>query len=250
MMDLTRAKNCNVLSGEYWAEEKIDGHRLMLKRGEAYFRGLKQNAWDALPRQIQAIAPEVFVDGELYIPCGTASDVSRTANSDRLWFCGFYLPGADLLPHEHINAITAMGIDTPKTLGYGQWSKSELLRRAKREGIEGYVLKRKTTNPQWYKLKAENTIDAVVMVIKPGAGKYSGQCGAIVCGAVHGGVIVEICTASGMDDDTRKRISDGDIGRIVEVRYQGITVNNKLRHPRFVRFRNDKIMPDRLESHQ
>jgi len=96
----------------------------------------------------------------------------------------------------------------------------------------------------WAKRKAEPTADLVIIGYtdgRPGkTGKMLGKVGALVLG-LHGGQVV--CNCSGMDDVVRDEITankDAYLGRVVEVRYQYVGSGGGLRHPRFVRFRDDK----------
>ena len=60
--------------------------------------------------------------------------------------------------------------------------------------------------------------------------------------------VVEIGECSGYDEDVRKYLSDNPdshIGETVEIKCNGIFDDTgKLRHPRFVRFRPDKLNTD------
>lgn len=80
-------------------------------------------------------------------------------------------------------------------------------------------------------------------------GKYKGQIGAILFSCWHEGKDVEIGQCSGMDDAARLEISANRskyIGQVMDVRSQPPDNpakwdpnNHRLRHPRFVRFRDD-----------
>lgn len=105
--------------------------------------------------------------------------------------------------------------------------------------VEGYVLKEYNAQG-WYKLKPVKTIDLVVTGFKDGNGKNLGLTGSLVCSVVEG---YEVACVGGMDDATRAEISDDEEryrGRVVEVAYQYVGSKGRLRHPRFIRFRDDK----------
>lgn len=96
----------------------------------------------------------------------------------------------------------------------------------------------------WSKRKAEPTTDLVIIGYtdgRPGkTGKMIGKVGALMLG-LHGGA--HVCNCSGMDDAVRDEITanrDAYLGKVVEVRYQYVGSGGGLRHPRFVRFRDDK----------
>jgi DNA ligase-1 len=113
----------------------------------------------------------------------------------------------------------------------------------------------------WYKLKADETIDVVIMKdYKPGKGKYEGQVGAIMVGA-HGpdpllgyqDNLMFVAYVSGMTDEVRRELTDHwdmYVNRVVEIKHFGKVglESGGLRHPQFVRFRNDKNPYDCLLS--
>jgi ATP-dependent DNA ligase len=120
------------------------------------------------------------------------------------------------------------------------------------EGKEGIMLKRldglyepgNKPKDNWIKIKAKKTDEFVVMDFIPGEGKYDGLIGAIVFGQYDPkGQLVKVSQASGMTDEERKKISKnprGHVGRVVEIEFQERTKDGSLRHPRFLRWREDK----------
>lgn len=93
----------------------------------------------------------------------------------------------------------------------------------------------------WAKLKRIATIDTVVIGAKEGNGKYLGLVGALRV-AVEG---YEVAAVSGMEDSDR--IEMGEmlernelVGKVAEVAFQYVGAKGRLRHPRFVRWRDDK----------
>ena len=127
-------------------------------------------------------------------------------------------------------------------------------------GGEGVILKHLDApygDPlAWVKVKISETYDVVITGYKPATevslkvnGELSqtkfaerGWIGAIMFDL---GGVTGFC--SGMDEETRQYISEHQkecIGRVVEVRAQERLPSGALRHPRFVRFKDDKTMED------
>lgn len=113
-------------------------------------------------------------------------------------------------------------------------------------GLEGSVFKRKGTgyasgqrSPNWLKLKAEHTCDAIVTGFKPGQGSFAGMAGAIEFDLIDNGVHSR---CSGMDIKTRRHMTDHPdkwIGQRIEIKHNGLMKSGKPRHPQFVRLRDD-----------
>jgi sporulation protein YlmC with PRC-barrel domain len=101
---------------------------------------------------------------------------------------------------------------------------------------EGFVMKDGNVD-NWRKLKVWNTADLIVKDVTEGKGKYIGLVGSLVCALSDGRVVANV---SGFTDDERLELGEKDIGRVVEVKYQYVGSGGKLRHPTFVRFRDDK----------
>ncbi len=98
----------------------------------------------------------------------------------------------------------------------------------------------------WNKVKKEHTIDAFILGTTNGKGKYEGQIGTLEVAVYSNGVIWPIGKVSNVgDDDTRKQMTDmalhGELkNRVIEIKFNEVTKNLKLRHGRFMRWRDDK----------
>lgn len=134
-----------------------------------------------------------------------------------------------------------------------------LYEKVRARGMEGLIIKdpnglyHRRRNHAWTKIKAEESVDIVIVDCEEGTGKYEGMLGALICD--FKGVYVNV--GSGFSDQQRKDFwesyliqkrdfgptSDLDheiVGRMIEVEYHEITPDGSLRHPRFKRFRDDK----------
>ena len=131
------------------------------------------------------------------------------------------------------------------------------------QGLEGAIVKPlsgtyvKKRSRNWLKLKNEETEDLIVKGAFEGTGKYAGMLGGLICD--RNGVDVRV--GGGFTDVQRKEFWDAyqkDVnttqipgqptpfelfGRMIEVEFHEVTPDGSLRHPRFVRFRDDKHDP-------
>jgi len=244
-------------------ESKIDGHRLMIVKDDTgaygYGRRISSVTETYMPVDVELSFltrhwPKwSAADGELFVRDKSSAYVATAiAEGGRLEWQGFAMPfwaGEDLRQMSYMNnrgfgirhgvdlVPIQASFDSPPT-------HAEIMEiaRSRKPPLEGLVLKRPEAGYgiAWYKAKEIRTVDCVVTGFTEGRGKYFGLIGAIRCSVYRGERLVEICRAGGMDDDTRLEISDADIGRVVEIRYQQVDARGRLRHPRFSRWRDDK----------
>lgn len=101
----------------------------------------------------------------------------------------------------------------------------------------------------WSKVKPTDTLDGVVIGSKPGQGSFTGLIGSVEFGQYKNGKLVHRGFCSGMDYATRLDISSPDgsgaikpeyLGRVIEVKHNGVFASGDIRFGRFVRFRTDK----------
>jgi len=113
-----------------------------------------------------------------------------------------------------------------------------------KRGFEGAVLKEWNSrypfgrSRNWLKWKKMHTTEVKIEGMKLGTGKHEGRLGNLICD--YGGISVDI--GNGFTDDMRQDICNNFEkykGRLIEVQYQDITVEGKLRFPVFLRFRVD-----------
>ena len=248
-----------------WAHAKLDGWALRVDLevdGNMYAITRKpQNLTDTLScckwwgpmydRMRNGSLPSVF--GELYLPGGQATDVPHALKQnpqvlDFAPFASVYLPVGLGIPETVQSLKNATGIESPQVLSkhgfqlydkYNGWNVERLHKMAANRGYEGWVLKEGNLL-MWYKLKVERTVDCVVSDIIDGKGQYCGMVGALVL-SLEG---EEIASAGGMTLEERSAMSSRDVGRVCEVAYQCVGKQGRLRHPRFVRWRDDKPAAD------
>ena len=143
----------------------------------------------------------------------------------------------------------------------------ELFKQTLSVGGEGIIYKKRNepyaygTRRNWIKQKDIQTADCVIMGITNGTGRRQGTFGSLILGQYIDGKLCHVCNASGFDT-TMQLALYMEIDRqpdvlyrsmklknvqkliaptmVVEVEYMERTENNNLRHPRFIRLRDDK----------
>lgn len=128
--------------------------------------------------------------------------------------------------------------------------KDGLFRTLVSQGEEGTVLKNVNSpyGVNWVKNKRVADFSVVISGYKPGQGKYAGSLGAVAVSVYEGDKLVEVGFASGMTDEERDDIwknRDEYLGRVVDISAQEVTKDGRLRHPRWLRFRDD-VSPETL----
>lgn len=113
----------------------------------------------------------------------------------------------------------------------------------RKNGYEGLMIKdpnglyTKNRSYDWMKMKEKLTEEFRVVALKEGTKKNKGKLGAFVVD-VNG---VNVDVGSGLSDAERELYwTNSMIGRLIEVEFQEYTDDGSLRHPRFVRLRDDK----------
>lgn len=214
-----------------FCHHKLDGHQLILESRHAFTKNYIDLRADLLFMRLPQVPGGYGVCGELWIPGEKASAIKTAIKEqdERLKFTAWAvecLP-ADMPLHEVEAWCKGYGFE------FAPWwytTPAELPVDA-----EGYVFKN-GNRADVVKWKPVRTIDAVVTGIVPGKGQHTGRVGALLV-SVEGR---EIASVGGMTLDERLSMSDESVGKVVEVAYQYVGSKGRLRHPRFIRFRDDK----------
>ena len=221
--------------------------------------------------------PNTIIDGELVAGNGEHSgDVSRVRGSKperavRLQSCGcwlrfvaFGLPrlhGADRLDlpesiyRGELAALFGHELDGRDHIALAPRAESTAdklaLESVEIEQREGIMLKRLDSPPGgagWVKRKRRATFDCVVLGVNPATEGTvwadDGLIGSLRLGQWQGGQLVHVGDCSGFDMATRQTISRNPYpytGRVLEVVGQARTPVGMILHPRFARWRADKL---------
>jgi len=130
---------------------------------------------------------------------------------------------------------------------------NEILNHYLKKGYEGVMIKQlkepyyEGRKNAWLKLKPQNELEAVIIDVIEGDGKYQGRLGAFVCKSKIKSKEVVFKVGSGMTDEQRLQFwlqREKLIGKIIDVKYQELTKDLVPRFPTFVRLRIDKNEPN------
>ncbi len=190
-----------------YKQRKLDGHRLTFiktstepNRLQGYGRTVKPDfeISTKYPSVVeydwwkicQQMPDDSMVDGELWLPGGTSSDVVHhlVEKTGELLFSPFAVPwwnGYDKTTAslEAIDALLTCELGQ-KIVSFYKFipeldTREQMLDDAEALGIEGWVLK-EANYINWWKLKPTKTIDVVVTGFKDGQGKFLGGTGSLI----------------------------------------------------------------------
>lgn len=271
--------NLDLKSGAWYAEEKIDGHRLILQVingvGLAWSRnGLTRVLPPHLHEAIKSL-PDGIYDGELHTPGGRSYGVKEIINGPTLVYTVFdllHFEGVSLLEHRYdIRRINILNI-LPKegSIHYG-WSVpvenepqlSSLLSEVWERDGEGLILKHtgsiyvpgKRPKNTWIKLKKLQSAVLTVISFSPSRGLIVDRGPyAMIELRDDDGNVTQVKTRN--DAECRRLealapmpiegflLGGGgqqhpDIGRKLRIEYQERTPDGNYRHPRMDRWEDE-----------
>lgn len=245
-----------------WASEKLDGYRCLWTG--ARFQTRSGKPIHAPISFMNLMPPSVALDGELYLGRGTFESlgfIRRKTPDPELWsrlkFHVFDIPSMMSAPFEKrmkrlgtvvrnrciqcafnkkecpLVFVRQILVESEKQL----YDFMDTIINARGEGVmlraAGSVYQPKRTSTL-LKIKAEFDAECVIVGHKPGKGKYKGQLGSYKCEFLDG---TGPFFVAGITDEMRA--DPLTVGRIITIRYNGLTVKALPRHPRFVRARDD-----------
>lgn len=258
----------------YFIEPKYDGLRaIAVIKGQSVSllsrNGLEFTSTDHLKEPLLRLASgrDMFFDGELengnFNSSSSAVRRKNQTNTDTRFHIFDRLEadewGSTTREHSHRRSLLEQDFDRGRLLG----EELQLVpahRAAPEEfmkyynhfldrGYEGAMVKdpmglyRFRKHKDWIKIKPVNDLDLQVESLVQGEGKYFGMLGAVIVKYKNKRVNV----GSGFSDEQRQQFwADPGLikGKIIEVQFHEETPDGSLRHPRFVRIREDKTQPD------
>lgn len=257
-----------------YVQPKLDGYRCIYHNGAMYSRSGKSFANKHIPEYFASVfgLNDYTLDGELYAPGHSFNQLQTILNNqtaplpnDLKYFIYDCMPKAEWDAkkarkpysdrYKQINKVVAALADYKKVLAIAndltQTSKEvvDLYKTYLANGMEGVMLKDPEGLYQWkrvtvrsgemLKVKPYKTEDLEVTGIYDGEGKFTGMAGGVVVN--FNGVAVRC--GSGFDDATREAMAKSPsnyIGKTAEIRYLEVTEDGSLRHPSFLRWREEK----------
>lgn len=268
----------NLKSGEWYAEEKIDGHRLILQvekgKGTAWSRnGLTRILPPHLHEEIKRL-PDGIYDGELYTPGGRSYGVTEIVNGPNLAYTVFDLlqfEGVSLLEENYFKRrVVLLETLAPRsenpnihrgwtTLVENENQLSTLLSDVWERDGEGLILKNtssiyvpgKRPKNTWIKLKQLKTAVLTVIGFAPSRGQIVDRGPyAMIILRDEDGNITTVKTRN--DEECRKLEKEAPIeefslggsthpaiGRKIRIEYQERTPDGNYRHPRMDRWEDE-----------
>jgi DNA ligase-1 len=265
------------LTGEWDAQPKLDGNRVILIDGKAMSRGGKEYVAArpfvaTLERVIPGFFKEWVMDGEMMGNLGfdQSSGALRRLDSkgDEAQFTYWVFDLIDRgewerrqtrkLSERHgalqllLESNHLPGIRKVPTLFLQNPTHAQIVKLCKGyvdAGFEGMMLKDASAPYAWKRsdslLKVKNFFDADLKVVDfyEGRGKHRGRLGGLVVEGTINGLPARSKVGSGFDDALRDEIWQNGpkwMGATVQVQYQDFTKDGSLRFPVFVMRRKDK----------
>ena len=226
-----------------WAQHKFDGNYTRIRSGRVFTSHPTEIFIPWITDQFNIPAGEVVL-GELYVPGKKASAV-KTAIKEKdpsLRFVCFEIPTMDAKWGINVVNIQAdmWNIPYAPTCRLANDKPDEWMFNPDllEQDQEGWVFKLSNSIGH-YKWKPIKTIDLIVNGTKDGNGKNLGLVGSLYCSTFEGH---EVASVGGMNENDRIEMSlKNPFGRIAEVAYQYVGAKGRLRHPRFIQWRDDKV---------
>lgn len=261
-------------------EPKVDGVRAFLQVEDGRTKVIVATSHRVIEHDLPQMYglerkfDSLLLDGELVIPGGTLGTIvgalnatKRRAILDKAVFYAFDIlsfqgKGGDrnvIYDHgltrrrqalEMVADVFPTGVRLMAQYEFGE----PVIDAIKRAGFEGFMLKHPNSGYEpkrskwWQKVKWTSTIDCFVIGWDPGHGGYEGLVGSLTMGVYdEHGQVVEVGKHGVFSEHMRTRLTDPNGGlnpwwleKVMEVTYQSVGTDLRMRHPRLLRVRPDK----------
>lgn len=249
-------------------EEKLDGRRtsIIKRNGEIQVFGRKKyiDHWPLLKQNAPfadfclSLPDNTFVDGEILIPGKSSAHVAMGPEiiNKPFEYRAFALPYYDnqnliyKAPEDVRLILLDKGFKIPKLCADISWNSPawKIKELAKELGIEGFVGKVHHFTGGWFKVKPNETVDAIVCAFYEGEGEFAGTLGSMGCAVYDNGELTEIAkVAKGWDRETRDSLWENRedyLWKVAEIIHDGVTKNGLLSFSRFSQWREDKPLSE------
>ncbi|MAF76512.1 MAG: hypothetical protein CMF17_11805 [Idiomarinaceae bacterium] len=264
--DILKAKDYNPRKAGriHWVERKLDGHRIVIEKTQ---KGVKVrtrtegvNLWPQiqdirhLANSIWKINTGTVLDCELWEEGSYSTDIKTRLNegSENLRITPFAIPYFNghttnhdsMDPHFFFRLFEKLGfhvnhywtIGEQSTFGVDYWRE-----KATELGWEGFIAKERHLSG-WWKVKPVRTGEVVVTGInRSTSATYYGDIKSLRGSVYDNGKLVEVGNVGGLTAEQRSKPEDYFMGQVVEVEFDSLAGQGRLRFPRFKRLRMDKL---------
>jgi DNA ligase-1 len=269
----------NLAATQYplYIQPKLDGFRAVYIPGEGFIsRSGKEFRNKNIVQYFKSLenVSDYALDGELYIHGQEFQHLTSTVNKDNAPISNLCYVVYDIMPVEDWNnqnckleyedrlkllrEILGSQVcdftkvqDIPTDLIEDFGAAKQLYKSYLEEGYEGIITRQPKGLYKWgrstikkgelLKLKPFQTEDFKITALFEGKGQFEGSLGGITCLLPNGDTVN---VGSGFSVDSRQEMwhnKDSYVGKVAEVKYMEYTEDNSsLRHPIFIRIREDK----------
>lgn len=259
-----------------YIQPKLDGYRAVYIPDKGFIsrsgKTFRNNNLTEYFKSLQNVTDYVL-DGELYIHGIEFQNLASTVNKEGAEIKGLKFIVYDCIPVEDFNnqkcdlqyedrlkvlrsIVNSTVSDYTKVLDIstdiveGPREIKELYKKYLKDSYEGVIIRRvdgkykfgraTLRGGELIKLKPFKSVDLKVLSVFEGTGQFEGSLGGIVCRLPNGNTV---SVGSGFDVHTREEVWKNQhkyIGITAEIKYFEETQEDNLRHPIFIRFRDDK----------
>jgi len=258
--EMLKAKNYKGDRPIQWIERKLDGHRIVIEKRDSIFvrtRTVGVDLWpdiqriEHLAQPILQMATGTILDCELWEEGSYSTDMKTRIKegSSKLRITPFAMPFfQDKSATDRISNPDSM-FDMFEMMGFhrnwyclldGRFDYDYWRNRATEMGWEGFVAKEGHLSG-WWKVKPVRTAEVIVTGInRSTSATYYGDIKSLRGSVFDGPRLVEVGNIGGLTAEQRSKPEDHYLHQVMEVEFDSLAGQGRLRFPRFKRLRMDK----------